>query len=237
MYTKFDVVGKASFRTDTSTTTKALIIDQLGTAHRIYTDANTGTAYDLILGTYPNGHGDQLVLKQSGNVGIGRTPTANKLEVEGNASKTAPGSWLANSDVRIKQNIQTVTGATEKLARVRLVSFRYTDEYRRAHPSVEDRAYVNVVAQEFREVFPDHVQPSGESLPDGSEILQVDTYPLTIYSAAAVQELNQKLEERSRKQAARSQELEAKNAALERELAELKALVQALATKVNRGGQ
>ncbi len=31
-----------------------------------------------------------------------------------------------------------------------------------------------------------------EKLPDGSDILQVDTYPLTIYSAAAIQELNQK---------------------------------------------
>jgi len=40
---------------------------------------------------------------------------------------------------------------------------------------------------------------------------------------AAIQGLNQKLEE--------------KNAALERELAELKALVQALAEKVNGGGQ
>jgi hypothetical protein len=34
------------------------------------------------------------------------------------------------------------------------------------------------------------VKSSGETLPDGSEILQVDTYPLTIYSAAAVQELH-----------------------------------------------
>ena len=47
-----------------------------------------------------------------------------------------------------------------------------------------------MVAQEFAEVFPDHVKSSGETLPDGSAILQVDTYPLTIYSAAAVQELH-----------------------------------------------
>ena len=36
---------------------------------------------------------------------------------------------------------------------------------------------------------------SGEKLPDGGDILQVDTYPLTIYSAAAVQELNARLKE------------------------------------------
>jgi hypothetical protein len=34
------------------------------------------------------------------------------------------------------------------------------------------------------------VQSSGEKLPDGSSILQVDTYPLTIYAAAGVQELH-----------------------------------------------
>jgi hypothetical protein len=53
------------------------------------------------------------------------------------------------------------------------------------------------------------VKSSGETLPDGSEILRVDTYPLTIYSAAAVQELHREnkllrgkisgLEERLRK--------------------------------------
>ena len=53
-----------------------------------------------------------------------------------------------------------------------------------------------MIAQEFRAVFPDHVQSSGEKLPDGSEILQVDTYPLTIYSAAAIQELNDQLKQK-----------------------------------------
>jgi hypothetical protein len=47
-----------------------------------------------------------------------------------------------------------------------------------------------VIAQEFQQVFPDEVKGSGEILPDGSEVLHVDTYPLTIYSAAAIQELH-----------------------------------------------
>jgi len=139
-----------------------------------------------------------------------RQPTANSLEVAGNASKDSAGSWLANSDARIKQDIQTVTGALDTLNRVRLVSFRYTDDYRRTHPGIEDRPSVNVVAQEFREVFPHEVKCSGERLPDGNEILQVDTYPLTIYSAAAVQELNQrsqKLERALEKKGAEIQEL------------------------------
>ena len=89
---------------------------------------------------------------------------------------------------------------------MRLVSFEYTDEYRAAHPSIEARSYMNVIAQEFAEVFPDHVKGSGEKVPcSDDEILQVDTYPLTIYSVAGVQELHEKV----KKQEARIAELEA----------------------------
>ncbi|MDB4465843.1 hypothetical protein N9057_06100 [Akkermansiaceae bacterium] len=70
------------------------------------------------------------------------------------------------------------------------MDFRYTDDYLAAHPEIDDKRYPNVIAQEFAEVFPDHVKESGEFLVDGSPILQVDTYPLTIYSAVAVQELH-----------------------------------------------
>lgn len=147
----------------------------------------------------------------TGKVGIGRTPAVNTLEVAGNASKSTAGNWLANSDRRIKTEIESITGALETLTRVRLVDFRYTDDYRATHPVIEDRRYPNVIAQEFAEVFPDDVRSSGEKLPDGSEILQVDTYPLTIYSAAAIQELyreNRALEKKLSDQEQRLRKLE-----------------------------
>jgi hypothetical protein len=148
----------------------------------------------------------------SAKVGIKRTPAVNSLEVEGSASKTTAGSWLSNSDRRIKTEIQSITGALEKLDQVRLVDFRYTDEYRAVHPSIEDVRYPNVIAQEFAEVFPADVKNSGEVMADGSPILQVDTYPLIIYSAAAVQELNQenqKLKKQLADQEKRLRKLEA----------------------------
>ncbi|MBN2128306.1 MAG: tail fiber domain-containing protein [Sedimentisphaerales bacterium] len=135
-------------------------------------------------------------VQTTGNLGVGRSAVTNKLEVEGNASKTTAGSWLANSDRRIKTDVKPVSNALEKLDKVRLVDFRYTDEYRKAHPSIEDQRYVNVIAQEYAEVFPDHVTSGGETLPDGSKILQTDSYPLTIYAAAGVQELHKALEEK-----------------------------------------
>ncbi len=138
--------------------------------------------------------GDDLFYN-NGRIGIGRLSTANALEVEGTASKTTAGSWLANSDRRIKTNVRELEGALEKIMELRLVDFEYTSDYRAEHPSIDDRRFPNVIAQEFAEVFPDWVQTSGEPLPDGhGEIQQVDTYPILIYSAAAVQELHRENE-------------------------------------------
>ena len=52
---------------------------------------------------------------------------------------------------------------------------------------------------EFAKVFPAYVKSSGEKLPNGEEILQVDSYPLTIYSATALQELHKKVQEKEAK--------------------------------------
>lgn len=155
-------------------------------------------------------------------LGIGRLAAVHALEVEGDASKSTAGGWAANSDARIKTDVATVTNALETLERVRLVSFRYTDEYRSAHPGIADRRYLNVVAQEFAGVFPEYVRGSGDKLPTGTgePILQVDTYPLTIYAAAAIQELNRKLIAEVQRQKAENTELRARLEKLERLVSE-----------------
>lgn len=173
---------------------------------------------------------DQFLIRAGGGVGIGRAPTDNALEVEGNASKSTAGDWLANSDRRIKTKIQAITDALERIERVRLVSFEYEDGYKASHPGVESRRYVNVIAQEFAEVFPEHVKSSGERLPDGSPILQVDAWPLTIYAAAAIQELSTQLQA---KDAALMEQMRAKDAEIEelrQRLANLEALVRKTST-------
>jgi len=165
---------------------------------------------------------DAVVINNStGNVGLGRLPLANRLEVNGDASKTTTGGWFANSDQRIKTEIATVTDALQTLNKVRLVSFRYTDDYRAAHPASIDRTYHNVIAQEFKEIFPDYVKNSGEKLPNGDEILQVDTYPLTIYSVAAIQELK-------REKDTEIQQLKSENADLKKRLEALEKLAMSL---------
>lgn len=126
-----------------------------------------------------------LTIDPAGNIGIGRQPTANRLEVEGDASKMTAGSWLANSDRRIKTSVRELDGALATLERVRPVAFHYTEEFLAEHPAAEDVEYYNVIAQEFAEVFPDYVQDSGEH-----GLLQVDTYPALIHTIAAVKELH-----------------------------------------------
>ena len=130
-------------------------------------------------------------------VEIEDTLKAASLAVEGNASKATAGAWKANSDGRIKQDIEPVDDALDTLLKVHPVTFRYTDSYRADHTGIADQRYYNVIAQQFAEVFPDAVTGSGEYLEGApktpeNEILQVDTYPAQIVTIAAVQELAQK---------------------------------------------
>ncbi|MGK0189034.1 MAG: hypothetical protein ACI9R3_004851 [Verrucomicrobiales bacterium] len=162
--------------------------------------------------------GNDLVY-QTGRIGIGRVPTANALEVEGTASKTTAGSWLANSDREIKTDVRELDRALETILKIRLVDFEYTSKYREEHPFIDDRRFPNVIAQEFAEVFPEWVQASGED-----QILQVDTYPILIYSAAAIQELAEKLQLEGK----HVESLEAQNAMLLKRLESIEAKVETL---------
>lgn len=156
---------------------------------------------------------DFMILTGDRNVGIARTPATNRLEVNGNASKSTSGSWLSNSDAAIKTEVEGVPNALKTLEQVRPVRFRYTPEYLASHPDIKDEVYYNVIAQEFAEVFPDAVKGSGELVPSGErEILQVDVHPALMTTIAAVQELNAKLE--------------AENAALREELEEIRIMLK-----------
>jgi hypothetical protein len=133
----------------------------------------------------------------SNPVEITDTLKTQQLRVQGNATKATAGAWKANSDARIKQNIQPISNALDTLMKVQPVTFEYTQTYRADHPGIDEQRYYNVIAQQFAEVFPEAVTGSGEYLagaaktPD-NEILQVDTYPAQIVTIAAVQELAQK---------------------------------------------
>ena len=157
---------------------------------------NNDFGFDMIFATsnYPNGLAERMRITSTGNVGIGRTPTTNALEVNGDASKTTVGSWAANSDSTIKTEIHTIEGALDRINKVRLVSFKYKDDYKFLNPSIKDKFYQNVIAQEFQKIYPDYVYQSGDIF-EGKNILQVDTNPMYIDAVASIQELSILLQE------------------------------------------
>lgn len=221
---KFDVVGRTSFRPISGNTNKALIFDDLGGALRIYTDALSGTPGDLILGTYPNGHTNQLVLQQStGNVGIGTTAPDELLSVNGNASKVGGGTWATFSDRRLKQDIHTFTDGLSVVKAIHPVTFRYNGKL--GYPT--DKTYVGVIAQEILPVAPYTVDSHRAKLnPDDAEetdILRFDGTALIYIAINAIKELDAKVEE--------LRELQKENRDLSDRLEELEALVKSLAAE------
>ncbi len=172
---------------------------QLGGTTAFSLGVDNSDADKFKIGTGAPQTNTRLTIDASGNVGIGRSPTTYKLEVQGSAGKTSGGSsWAVISDARIKTNVQTVRDALATVNSIRLVAFDYTDEYRSLHPESEDRRHYSVIAQEYAEVFPDHVKPMKGLLPDGGDALSVDLHPLTIHSVAAIQELHQTVKQQQR---------------------------------------
>ncbi|MBL7858018.1 MAG: tail fiber domain-containing protein [Cyclobacteriaceae bacterium] len=189
-----------------------------------------------------NGTTVRMRIMADGKMGIGRTPTTNLLEVEGEASKTTASGWLANSDRRIKTDIKDITNGIEVVKKLRPVMFRYTDEWMKKHPSIKNQYYYNFIAQEFQQVFPDAVKGSGEFIDgDDQEILQVDTYNAQIVTIKAVQELiakielleaeNQKLKSEKGTLEAKVTSIEDQQKSLLKDVEELKRILGAAAKK------
>lgn len=139
---------------------------------------------------YINEPSDDVMRIHANRIGLRRDALTNSLELEGDASKTTAGNWLANSDKRIKTNIHEIENSFEVMKSLRPVTFNYTDEWMKIHPSIKHKKYYNFIAQEYGEVFPESIQGSGEYLPnDNDEVLQIDTYDAQIVTIQAVKDL------------------------------------------------
>ena len=92
-------------------------------------------------------------------VGINRpiASLANTFEVGGSASKATAGSWLANSDRRLKKNIKDISGksALDKLMRLNGISYLWNDN----KTGIERPSHIQYgfIAQNIQEVFPEKV--------------------------------------------------------------------------------
>ncbi|EDB0907299.1 tail fiber domain-containing protein [Salmonella enterica] len=97
---------------------------------------------------------------------IGATYTFN-----GNGSATAPGSWVPNSDGRLKFDIERISDPLEKMVKLRGVTWQRLDGMAPG---------IGFIAQEVQKVFPEFVFEGGDrTLDDGTvveKVLSPDTY-------------------------------------------------------------
>lgn len=106
---------------------------------------------------FHNGTGNIFRISGNGRIGIMRDPVTNVLEVEGNASKSVAGNWLANSDARLKKEIQTLDTevALQKILQLRGVTYLWNDDKTGTERPKE--LQMGFIAQEIAEIFPEKV--------------------------------------------------------------------------------
>ncbi|EPF0313402.1 tail fiber domain-containing protein [Enterobacter chuandaensis] len=102
----------------------------------------------------------------SGSVGV-----AAAFNFDGNGSATAPGSWVPNSDGRLKFDIKRIEDPLGKMVKLRGVTWQRLDG---VAPGI------GFIAQEVQDVFPEFVfEGSDRTLEDGTvveKVLSPDTY-------------------------------------------------------------
>ena len=149
----------------------------------------------------------------------------------GNAFKSTGSTWSVNSDRRLKDDIHDLSGALDRLLRLRSVTFRFKDAARGAG------LQTGFIAQEVEQVFPDWVLDA----PDGFKAVGARGFEsLTVQ---ALRELRTEkdaqistLEQRVRDLEARNAALAAENAAAASRFAAIEQRLAALARLTDTAG-
>jgi hypothetical protein len=112
------------------------------------------------------------------------------LIVDGNASKSGGGEWGDSSDLRLKKNIEPLTGALNKLLQLRGVRFEWIDPDKMGN---RDGQQIGMVAQEVEQIFPEWIS----SRSDGYKEITKRGFDALIVEA--LRELEMKIEDLKRR--------------------------------------
>ena len=97
--------------------------------------------------------GNKLILDASQYVGIKRTDPSYALDVSGTIRAT--GDVIAYSDARVKENVETIPNALDKVKSMRGVGYNKIGEQKRS---------IGVIAQEMLEVMPEVVSQDEQGM-------------------------------------------------------------------------
>jgi len=142
---------------------------------------------------YGNGTGaiqsSANLIFSSNNLGIGTSPGAFKLDVNGTIHYT---SLSASSDGRFKKNVQVILNPLDKISSLRGVRFEWNEFINARRDGYElNRPTFGVIAQELEEVFPELISlwRLSDDCTDARSVNYEKIIPILI---EAVKELNNK---------------------------------------------
>ena len=126
------------------------------------------------------------------NVNVGGGPGTSLLTVFGPASTctigNGTGATNCTSDIRLKKDIQPISGALEKLALIKGVTFHWKD------PKKAEPEHLGVIAQDVEKVFPQAVTTISDTTLPGGTAKAVDYAVLVAPLIEAVKELKDRNE-------------------------------------------
>jgi hypothetical protein len=132
-------------------------------------DGNTNSTYfwqnensKIIIATNNQSSFIELASGASTKFGVGRTPTTNTLEVGGEASKSVAGSFIANSDQRLKKNIIPLNSENilNKILQMQGVNYEWNDTktgYERPKG-----IQTGFIAQDLQKIWPEKIKKDAQ---------------------------------------------------------------------------
>ena len=162
----------------------------------IENNAGTGDANVACLAFHCRSYyGVHMHLRHDGTFGIGGwSASTYRWYVDmNNGNMTAAGNVTAYSDIRLKEEINPLSGCLDKLLGLNGVSFRWKDlPDIVGEPGKKD---MGIIAQEIEKVFPEVVHESAHESPDGDKYKTVAYDKLVPVLIEAVKELSVRLTE------------------------------------------
>lgn len=164
---------------DTITVTNSGVTSIYGTNSQVVTNANVGSITLSLPQDIATGSNVQF-----GSLGIGTTASGTTGEIRTTGDITA---FYSASDIRVKENINSVHGVLDKLKELSLYSFNYIDR--------PDRKMLGLMAQELVKDFPELVYETTPftNMSGVDKIYAVNYSLISAILVQAINELNQKL--------------------------------------------